>query len=72
MPDASPSGFGGHQTFAADIVRDIFRMKLNGMAALRIAAALNERGVLSPARYKKDRGMPYVRKRFTVCPMQKF
>jgi hypothetical protein len=33
-------------------------MKLDGMAAVRIADTLNERGILSPLEYKKDRGLP--------------
>jgi hypothetical protein len=37
-------------------------MKLDGMSAARIAAVLNERGVLSPLQYKKDRGLPHPRK----------
>jgi hypothetical protein len=39
-------------------------MKLDGMSAARIAAVLNERGVLSPLQYKKDRGLPHPRKSF--------
>ena len=45
--------------YAAEIVRDIFRMKIDGYSAARIAALLNERGVLSPLEYKKDRGLPH-------------
>jgi DNA invertase Pin-like site-specific DNA recombinase len=45
--------------FAARYVRDIFRMKVNGMSALRISDTLNEQGVLSPLEYRKDRGLPY-------------
>jgi DNA invertase Pin-like site-specific DNA recombinase len=47
--------------YAANIVREIYRMKLQGMAAKRIAENLNERGILTPARYKKDQGMPVAR-----------
>ena len=50
--------------YAANVVCDIFRMKLDGMAAARIADALNERGVLSPYQYKKDRGLPHPKKGF--------
>ena len=39
-------------------------MKLDGQSAARIAAVLNERGVLSPLEYKKDRGLPYPKKGF--------
>lgn len=45
--------------YPASVVRDIFRMKLDGYAAARIADILNERGVLSPMEYKKDRGLPH-------------
>jgi DNA invertase Pin-like site-specific DNA recombinase len=45
--------------YPASIVEDIYRMKLNGYSAARIAAMLNERGVLSPMEYKKDRGLPH-------------
>ena len=45
--------------YPASIVRDIFRMKLDGHSAARIAGILNERGVLSPIEYKKDRGLPF-------------
>ena len=46
-------------SYAAEIVRDIFRMKVEGYSALRISTVLNERGVLSPMEYKKDRGLPH-------------
>ena len=45
--------------YPASIVLEIFRMKLDGLSAARIAAVLNERGVLSPFQYKKDRGLPH-------------
>ena len=45
--------------YPADIVRDIFRMKVDGCSASRIAEILNGRGVLSPMEYRKDRGLPY-------------
>jgi DNA invertase Pin-like site-specific DNA recombinase len=48
--------------FPASIVRDIFRMKLEGASALRIADTLNELGVLSPPEYKKSRGLPHAKK----------
>ena len=44
--------------YPASIVEDIYRMKLNGYSSARIAVTLNERGVLSPMEYKKDRGLP--------------
>jgi DNA invertase Pin-like site-specific DNA recombinase len=47
--------------YPASVVREIFRMKLDGQSAARIATVLNGRGVLSPYMYKKDRGIaqPY-------------
>ena len=45
--------------YAASVVGDIFRMKMDGMSAARIADTLNGRGVLSPYTYKKDRGLPH-------------
>lgn len=50
--------------YPASIVRDIFRMKIDGYSAARIAETLNERGVLSPIEYKKDRGLPHPKKGF--------
>ena len=44
---------------AADIVRDIFRMKIEGVSAAKIADILNGMGVLSPIEYKKQNGLPY-------------
>ena len=43
----------------ASIVRDIYRMKIEGMSALKISEALNNLGVLSPMEYKKSRGLPH-------------
>jgi DNA invertase Pin-like site-specific DNA recombinase len=45
--------------YPAGIVRDIFRMKIEGLSAARIAGTLNSLGVLSPYQYKKDRGLPH-------------
>ena len=45
--------------YPASVVQDIFRMKLDGMAAARIAALLNENAVLSPMEYKKSNGLAY-------------
>jgi DNA invertase Pin-like site-specific DNA recombinase len=45
--------------YPANVVRDIYRMKLEGTAAARIADTLNALGVLSPYMYKKDRGLPH-------------
>ena len=43
----------------ATIVQDIFRMKIDGMSALKIADTLNALGILSPLAYKKAKGLPY-------------
>lgn len=43
-------------TYAGQVVKDIFRMKINGMSQYRIAEALNEQGILSPMEYKKYLG----------------
>ena len=45
--------------FAADVVRDIFVWKLNGMSALGIAERLNESGILSPMEYKRYKGLRF-------------
>jgi len=45
--------------YPASVVREIFRMKLDGHSAARIASQLNENCVLSPIEYKKDRGLPH-------------
>ena len=45
--------------FAADIVRDIFQWKLEGISPQDIANALNRLGVLSPMEYKRSLGMKF-------------
>ncbi|MDL2300409.1 recombinase family protein [Clostridiaceae bacterium OttesenSCG-928-D20] len=45
--------------YAAEVVRDIFRMRLEGMSVLHISKELNQRGILSPIMYKKEQGLPY-------------
>ncbi len=42
--------------YAADVVRDIFSMKLCGMSVQAIADKLNADGILSPLQYKKSIG----------------
>ncbi len=42
--------------YAADVVREIFKMKLNGMSQDGIAKELNRRGILSPMEYKNSNG----------------
>jgi len=45
--------------FAADVVRDIFKCKLNGMSAESIADILNHNGILSPMEYKRFIGLKF-------------
>lgn len=45
--------------YAADVVRDIFKWKLEGMSQQDIAARLNHSGVLSPMEYKRSLGMRF-------------
>ena len=45
--------------YAADIVRDIFSWKLEGMSPQDIATRLNRNGVLSPMEYEKSLGMKF-------------
>lgn len=44
--------------YASTIIQDIFRMKINGASASKIADELNSKGVLSPIEYKKNKGLP--------------
>lgn len=46
-------------SFAADVVRDIFRWKLEGVSAADIADRLNRDGILPPMEYKKQQGMKF-------------
>ena len=45
--------------FAAAVVQDIFKWKIEGASQQRIADKLNERGILSPMEYKRFCGMAY-------------
>ncbi len=45
--------------FAAGVVRDLFRWKLEGMSAGDIADRLNREGVSSPLDYKKSQGLRF-------------
>ena len=45
--------------YAAEVVRRIFRWKIEGMAAFAIAKKLNELHILSPCEYKKSMGINY-------------
>lgn len=47
--------------YASRVVRDIFRMRLDGTSALRIATVLNNMSILSPLAYKKNNGFPYAK-----------
>ncbi len=47
--------------FAANVVRDIFRKRLNGSSAFHIAEELNRSGILSPLAYKRSNGLPYAK-----------
>jgi len=51
--------------YPASVVRDIFRMKLNGHSAARIAEMLNANGVISPILYKKANGLPHPKKGYS-------
>jgi len=45
--------------FAADVVRDIFRWKLEGISAIDIAERLNVTGIPTPMEYKRLQGLNY-------------
>ena len=45
--------------FAANVVRDIFRWKIEGLSPQNIAIRLNELGIPSPAEYKRLSGSNY-------------
>lgn len=47
--------------FAANVVKDIFRKRLNGFSAYHIAEGLNKEGILSPLAYKRLKGLPYAK-----------
>jgi DNA invertase Pin-like site-specific DNA recombinase len=46
-------------SYAADVVRDIYNWKLEGMSAQAIADRLNRNGILSPLEYKRFIGLRY-------------
>lgn len=46
-------------TFAADVVRDIYQWKLEGISAADIAGRLNADGILAPMDYKKQQGLRF-------------
>lgn len=45
--------------YAAQVVRDIYRRRIDGASAAHIADELNQLGVLSPLAYKVNRGLPH-------------
>lgn len=45
--------------YAAGVVEDIYRWKLDGMNQAAIARRLNDQGILSPLEYKKSKGLSY-------------
>ncbi|WDV48192.1 recombinase family protein [Clostridiaceae bacterium M8S5] len=45
--------------FAADVIRDIYKMRIEGYSTGKIADILNENGVLSPYEYKQLLGYSY-------------
>ena len=51
--------------YAANVVRDIFRKRLEGFSASHIADELNWMGVLSPLAYKRNNGMPHAKGGYT-------
>jgi len=59
MKDAANHNRLVADSFAADVVRDIFLWKLNGMSAQGIADKLNASGILSPLEYKRFLGLKF-------------
>lgn len=57
--------------YAASVVRDIFRWKLEGASQQRIADRLNSRGELSPMEYKRFCGLNY-QSGFQINPKAKW
>lgn len=57
--------------FAANVVRDIFKWKIDGASQQRIADKLNGLGILSPMEYKRYCGMSY-HSGFQVNPKAKW
>ena len=45
--------------YAAGVVREIFRRRLDGYSAQNIAGVLNKEGILSPLAYRRSNGTPY-------------
>lgn len=51
--------------YAANVVRDIFRKRLEGFGALHIAEELNRLGILSPLAYKRNHGLAHAKGGYT-------
>ena len=51
--------------YAAGVVRDIFRKRLEGFSASHIADELNRMGILSSLAYKRNHGMPHAKGGYT-------
>lgn len=56
----------------ARVVRDIFRRRIDGASAKRIADELNRLGIPSPLAYKISRGLPHPKKGYADSPKAKW
>lgn len=57
---------------AASVVREIYRRRIDGASAMRIADELNRQGILSPLAYKVSRGLPHPTGGYTDSPDPKW
>jgi DNA invertase Pin-like site-specific DNA recombinase len=58
--------------YVAQVVQDIYRRRIDGASAARIADELNQLGVLSPLAYKISRGLPHPDGRYADHPDAKW
>lgn len=58
--------------YTARVVRDIYRRRIDGASAKRIADDLNRLGILSPLAYKVSRGLPHPTGGFADSPDAKW
>jgi len=58
--------------YAARVVRDIYRRRMDGASAKKIADELNRLGILSPLAYKISRGLPHPTGGFADSPDAKW
>ena len=58
--------------YAAHVVQDIYRRRIDGASAKRIADELNKLGILSPLAYKVSRGLPHPTGGFADSPDAKW